>query len=53
MTPFGFEWARTSSRMRAGEWGGGHFVITATEIRGGSTHWLMEQDIACLSASIG
>lgn len=39
--PFGFEWAATCSKLRAGEFGGGYYVITADGIEGGDTYSLM------------
>lgn len=48
--PFGFEWATTCDKMRSGEFGGGYLVITDTEIRGGSTGWLMRQNLQNLKA---
>jgi len=41
--PFGFEWACYCDRLRPGEHGGGYFVVTSTDIIGGSTGWLMSE----------
>ncbi|MDR7256237.1 hypothetical protein J2X47_000398 [Sphingomonas sp. BE270] len=48
--PFGFEWALVTDRVRPGGFGGGYFVITETEILGGSTHWLMQATLQALQA---
>ena len=46
--PFGFEWALVTDRDRPGGFGGGYFVITDTDILGGSTHWLMQETLQTL-----
>jgi len=46
--PFGFEWALVTDRDRPGGFGGGYFVVTETEILGGSTHWLMQETLRSL-----
>lgn len=43
--PFGFEWACYCDRLRPGEHGGGYFVVTRTDIIGGSTGWLMSEEL--------
>ncbi|OHT21604.1 hypothetical protein [Edaphosphingomonas haloaromaticamans] len=48
--PFGFEWALVTDQDRPGGFGGGYFVVTETEILGGSTHWLMHETLQTLRA---
>lgn len=48
--PYCFEWAAVCDKLRPGELGGGYFVITDTEILGGSTHWLMQETLQGLRA---
>lgn len=44
--PFGFEWSTTSDLLDLGEQGGGYFVISESEIKGGSTESLMREALA-------
>lgn len=48
--PFGFEWAAVCDSFRPGQFGGGYFVVTDTQILGGSTRWLMQQTLQTLRA---
>lgn len=48
--PFGFEWAVVTDRVIPDGFGGGYFVVTETEVFGGSTHWLMEETLQTLRA---
>ncbi|MGN7931785.1 hypothetical protein [Sphingopyxis sp. 22461] len=50
--PFAFEWAARCDRLRPGEFGGGYFVITETDISGGSTGWLMQLALEAAQADI-
>ncbi|MBO9579507.1 MAG: hypothetical protein J7498_01285 [Sphingobium sp.] len=48
--PFGFQWAYYCDRLAPNEHGGGYFVITGTDIIGGSTGWLMNEVLQSLEA---
>lgn len=48
--PFGFEWALVTDQDRPGGFGGGYYVVTETEILGGSTRWLMKETLRSLRA---
>lgn len=46
--PFGFEWSQDCDRLRPGEFGGGYYIVTADDIIGGSTSWLMQGQVEAL-----
>lgn len=48
--PFGFEWSQDCDRLRPGEFGGGYYIVTADDIVGGSTSWLMQGQVEALKA---
>lgn len=48
--PFGFEWSQDCDRLRPGEFGGGYYIVTADDIIGGSTNWLMRAQLEALEA---
>lgn len=43
--PIGFQWAEVADKDIAGAFGGGYYVVTDTEIFGGSTRWLMAETL--------
>ncbi|RIA46187.1 hypothetical protein DFR49_0720 [Hephaestia caeni] len=48
--PFAFQWAEVADKDVPGGFGGGYYVITDSEIFGGSTRWLMEETLETLRA---
>jgi hypothetical protein len=51
--PCCFQWANYTDRLRPDEHGGGFFIITATDIIGGSTRWLMQTTLQTLKSDDG
>lgn len=49
--PCAIEWAYTSTKLRAGEFGGGYYIITDDAIDGGSTAWLARQELEKLTGA--
>lgn len=50
--PCAIEWAYTSTKLRAGEFGGGCYIITDSPIEGGSNARLARQELENSPASL-